>query len=72
MATTEMTRQRLVIGGDWTEAQSGGSYEQTFPFTGERVGVAAAAGRGDARAAVEEFTELRWITVQQLPHEYPI
>jgi hypothetical protein len=24
------------------------------------------------RAALEEFTELRWITVQELPGDYPI
>jgi Aldehyde dehydrogenase family len=30
-----------------------------------------AAGFG-GRAALEEFTELRWITVQQLPRHYPI
>jgi vanillin dehydrogenase len=53
MATTEMTRQQLLIGGDWTDASSGGEYEQSFPCTGESVGSAAAAGREDARAAVE-------------------
>jgi acyl-CoA reductase-like NAD-dependent aldehyde dehydrogenase len=53
MATTEMTRQQLLIGGDWTDARSGGEFEQTFPYTGERVGMAAAAGREDARAAVD-------------------
>src|SRR5437899_552008 len=100
MATTEMTRQQLLIGGDWTDAGSGREYEQNFPYTGERVGTAAAADREDARAAVdaahaafgewsrsapalrrrilskaadlllEEFTELRWITVQELPRQY--
>jgi benzaldehyde dehydrogenase (NAD) len=53
MATTEMTRQQLLIGGDWIDADSGREFEQTFPYTGERVGVAAAAGRDDARAAVD-------------------
>ena len=29
-------------------------------------------GRLGGRAALEEFTELRWITVQELPRQYPI
>jgi benzaldehyde dehydrogenase (NAD) len=53
MATTEMTRQQLLIGGSWTDARSGTEYEQHFPYTGEVVGSAAAAGREDARAAVD-------------------
>jgi benzaldehyde dehydrogenase (NAD) len=57
MATTELTQQQLLIGGSWTGAASGGTYEQTFPFTGEQVGVAAAARREDARAAVDAAHE---------------
>ncbi len=53
MATTELARQQLLIGGNWTQATSGDTYEQAFPFTGEPVGVAAAASREDARAAVD-------------------
>ena len=53
MATTELARQELLIGGRWTGARSGRSYEQTFPYTGETVGVAAAASGEDARAAVD-------------------
>src|SRR5579885_3461524 len=53
MATTEMTKQRLLIGGEWVDSQSGREYEQHFPYTGEAVGSAAAAGREDARAAVD-------------------
>jgi vanillin dehydrogenase len=53
MATTATTNQQLLIGGEWRGASSGREYEQTFPFTGETVGVAAAGGREDARAAVE-------------------
>src|ERR1019366_1860016 len=53
MATAETTEQRLLIGGTWTEASSGNTYQQKFPFTGEPVGVAAAADRADARAAVD-------------------
>ena len=53
MATTDTTTQRLLIGGEWTDACSGQTYAQAFPFTGEPVGTAAAAGREDARAAVD-------------------
>ncbi len=53
MATTTTVNQQLLIGGEWRGASSGREYKQTFPFTGETVGVAAAAGREDARAAVE-------------------
>jgi benzaldehyde dehydrogenase (NAD) len=53
MTTTSITRQQLMIGGQWRDAQSGREYEQRFPYTGEVVGSAAAAGREDARAAVE-------------------
>jgi acyl-CoA reductase-like NAD-dependent aldehyde dehydrogenase len=53
MATAELTRQQLLIGGTWTDAGSGHSYEQIFPYTGETVGVAAAAGRQDAHDAVD-------------------
>jgi len=53
MATAELTRQQLLIGGAWTDAGSGNSYAQTFPYTGEPVGLAAAAGRPDAHAAVD-------------------
>src|ERR1700721_724712 len=53
MATVDLARQQLLIGGNWIEAGSGHSYEQHFPYTGAPVGTAAAAGRADARAAVD-------------------
>jgi vanillin dehydrogenase len=53
MATVELAQQELLIGGRWTGAADGGTFEKTFPFTGEPVGMAAAAKREDARAAVE-------------------
>jgi vanillin dehydrogenase len=53
MATTELAQQHLLIAGSWMQASSGRTYEQVFPFTGEPVGVAAAASREDARAAVQ-------------------
>jgi benzaldehyde dehydrogenase (NAD) len=43
--------------------------EPQMPFGGVK---ASGFGRFGGRAALEEFTELRWITAQQLPREYPI
>jgi acyl-CoA reductase-like NAD-dependent aldehyde dehydrogenase len=57
MATTELTKQQLLIAGEWTDARSGETYCQTFPFTGEQVGSPAAAGRDDARAAVDAASD---------------
>jgi acyl-CoA reductase-like NAD-dependent aldehyde dehydrogenase len=53
MTTVDLEQQRLLIGGEWTEATGGGTFERTDPFTGDAVTVAAAAGRDDARRAVE-------------------
>ena len=57
MAIGEVTRARLLIGGEWTDARSGREYEQVFPYTGDQVGSAPAAGREDARAAVDAAQE---------------
>jgi acyl-CoA reductase-like NAD-dependent aldehyde dehydrogenase len=43
--------------------------EPQMPFGGVK---ASGFGRFGGRAALQEFTELRWITVQQLPRQYPI
>jgi benzaldehyde dehydrogenase (NAD) len=43
--------------------------EPQMPFGGVK---ASGFGRFGGRAALEEFTELRWITVQEVPREYPI
>ncbi len=48
-----MADQQLLIGGEWVDARSGREYEQRFPFTGEVVGTAAAAGPEDANAAAD-------------------
>lgn len=42
--------------------------EPQMPFGGTK---ASGYGRFGGRAAVDEFTELRWITVQAGPHHYP-
>ena len=43
--------------------------EPQMPFGGVK---ASGWGRFGGRAALEEFTELRWITVQGQPRQYPI
>src|SRR4051794_9169714 len=53
MATVDLEQQRLLIGGEWTPASGGGTFERVDPFSGDPVTVAAAAGREDARRAVE-------------------
>src|SRR5690242_3858154 len=53
MATTSTERQPLLIGGEWTDASGGGTFERTDPFTGNPATVAAAAGRDDARRACD-------------------
>jgi vanillin dehydrogenase len=61
MATTGLEQQQLLIGGEWTAATGGGTFERVDPFTGDAVTVAAAASRDDARracaAAAAAFTE---------------
>ena len=57
MTTTELAHAELLIGGQWTGSRSGQTYDQAFPFTGEQVGVAAAPGREDARAAVDAASQ---------------
>lgn len=56
-----------LIDGDWVEATV--HDEPQMPFGGVK---ASGFGRFDGRAALEEFTEVRWITVQDLPRDYPI
>jgi benzaldehyde dehydrogenase (NAD) len=43
--------------------------EPQMPFGGVK---ASGFGRFGGRAALEEFTELRWISVQEQPRQYPI
>jgi benzaldehyde dehydrogenase (NAD) len=44
--------QQLLIGGEWRDAAAGREFVQTFPYTGDQVGTAAAAGAQDAESAV--------------------
>ncbi len=43
--------------------------EPQMPFGGVK---SSGGGRFGGRAALEEFTELRWMTVQQTARHYPI
>ena len=53
MAATDVERQQLLIGGEWTGAVGGATFDRRDPFTGEVVTAAAAAGREDARRACD-------------------
>ncbi len=53
MSTTEIAEQQLLIGGEWRGAAAGNTFERSNPFTGAVATTASAAGREDARAAVE-------------------
>jgi acyl-CoA reductase-like NAD-dependent aldehyde dehydrogenase len=57
VSTVGVEHQQLLIGGRWTDASSGDTYEKRNPYTGEPAGSAAAATREDARAAVEAARE---------------
>jgi vanillin dehydrogenase len=57
MSTAQLEQQQLLIGGEWTEASSGSTFERTDPFTGEPAGTAAAAKRDDARSAADAAAE---------------
>jgi len=43
--------------------------EGQMPFGGMK---GSGYGRFGGKAAIDQFTELRWITVQELPRQYPI
>src|SRR5215470_16596689 len=54
MATAQAAQlQGHLIGGEWRPSAGGATFERIDPFTGTVATVAAAAGREDARAAVE-------------------
>ena len=57
MTTVGLEQQQLLIGGEWTAASSGATFERTDPYTGEPATVAAAASRDDARRACDAAAE---------------
>jgi acyl-CoA reductase-like NAD-dependent aldehyde dehydrogenase len=53
MATTAVHGYRQYIGGEWTDAAEGGTFDVKGPFTGETVATAPAGGADDAARAIE-------------------
>jgi len=53
MSTVAIAQQPLLIGGEWTAAQDGATFQRSDPFTGQPATEAAAGGRVDARRAVD-------------------
>ena len=51
--TRERTVKQLFIGGEWSDAAGGGTFDDLDPFTGEVVAEVAAGNREDAHRAVE-------------------
>jgi acyl-CoA reductase-like NAD-dependent aldehyde dehydrogenase len=49
----ENTVQGLHIGGQWTEAEGGNTFDDTDPFSGEVVASIPAGTRADAKRAIE-------------------
>jgi acyl-CoA reductase-like NAD-dependent aldehyde dehydrogenase len=49
----EVRRAQHFIGGEWTDAAGGGTFEDRDPFTGDVVAEVAAGDREDANRAVE-------------------
>jgi acyl-CoA reductase-like NAD-dependent aldehyde dehydrogenase len=69
MSTVEAQQQALLIGEAWTAAAGGATFEKRDPYTGEPVTVAAAAGREDARRAVEAARDAFAVWSQTPPGE---
>ena len=53
MATTAVHGYRQYIGGEWTDAAEGGTFDVKDPFTGETVATAPAGGADDAARAID-------------------
>ena len=51
--SSEVRHQRQFIGGEWLDAEGGGTFEDRDPFTGDVVATVAAGSRADAARAVE-------------------
>jgi hypothetical protein len=67
---TAMAREfKIYINGKWVSALDSQLYDDLNPYIGE-VFARVPAGFG-GRAGLEESTELRWISMQLTPREYP-
>ena len=51
--TQQRTLTQLFVGGEWADAEGGGTYEDRDPFTGEVVADVAAGSRADAVRAID-------------------
>jgi acyl-CoA reductase-like NAD-dependent aldehyde dehydrogenase len=49
----EIAEKQLYVGGEWTGAEDGRTFEDRDPFTGDVVAEVAAGSRQDARRAIE-------------------
>ncbi|HVD26775.1 MAG TPA: aldehyde dehydrogenase family protein [Gaiellaceae bacterium] len=56
-SATENTVRGLHIGGRWTDAEGGGTFEDGDPYTGEAVASIPAGTREDARRAIQAAAE---------------
>jgi len=63
-ATATLTRYKMFIGGEWTDATSGACFESHNPYTGKPWALIPRAGREDVdravRAAHKAFTQGEW------------
>ena len=55
--TDTFRRERILVGGEWIEADGGGTFEVTDPATGEPIGTVPAAGTAETRRAIEAASE---------------
>ena len=50
-------REQCYVGGDWTDADSGATFDVTDPATGQPIGVVPAFGTAETRRAIEAANE---------------
>ncbi len=65
-----MTIRRAVLGDEHEDRAVAATmdFNRDFQFGGVK---ASGYGRFGGKAAVDEFTELRWVTIQTTPRHYP-
>ena len=51
--TDTFRRERILIGGEWLDADDGGTFDVTDPATGETLGTVPDAGTAETRRAIE-------------------
>jgi acyl-CoA reductase-like NAD-dependent aldehyde dehydrogenase len=54
---TTPTRRQQFVGGEWSDATGGGTFDDLDPFTGEVVAEVPAGGREDATRAIDAADE---------------